>query len=106
MLASTMKFSNNNPVPHTPHTPHKREQPCDRCSQETRNKRSHTTATHPPRKGRTTRPRHGPVVSGPNSVPNTTQQSIPACVPGHSQERIRTSCRPVPPGTYLLIFHP
>ena len=48
----------------------------------------------------------GPVVSGPNSVPNTTQQSIPACVPGHSQESIRTNCRPVPPGTYLLIFHP
>jgi len=48
----------------------------------------------------------GPVVSGPNSVPNTTQQLIPACVPGHPQESIRTNCRPVPPGTYLLIFHP
>ena len=51
----------------------------------------------------------GPVASGPNSVPNTTQRIVPACVPGHRTPKgkdIRTSCRHVPPGTYPLIFHP
>ena len=78
----------------------------DRCSQETRNKQtqkttSTTTAVPAP---------PGPVASGPNSVPNTTQRYLPANVPGPCQPRreksVRTSCRRVPPGTYLLIFHP
>lgn len=60
---------------HTPHTrPRKGKQPCDRCSQETRNKRP----GHPQPKPRTP----GPVASGPNSVPNTTQQNHPGRVPG------------------------
>ena len=55
---------------------------------------------------------HGPVVSGPNSVPNTTRRSSPATFQDHPPSfrrktaGVRTSNRPVPPGTYLLIFHP
>lgn len=53
---------------HTPHTHHpKGKQPCDRCSQETRN--TSPTPHTPPPKGQTVD--RGPVVSGPNSVPNT-----------------------------------
>ena len=54
----------------------------------------------------------GPVASGPNSVPNTTQQPAPetfqnsAPLPERKSNRIRTNNRSVPPGTYLLIFHP
>jgi len=73
-----------------------------------------TNKTHTPHprtlpERKTTRPAgHGPVVSGPNSVPNTTRRFIPASVPGPPPRRVsvRTCCRPVPPGTYLLIFHP
>lgn len=66
---------------------------------------------HPPQKGGH-RPRRGPVVSGPNSVPNTTPQPAPATflnpapLPEGKSNRIRTNHRSVPPGTYLLIFHP
>jgi hypothetical protein len=54
----------------------------------------------------------GPVASGPNSVPNTTHQQSnqPAfhnTPPSpKEQQSIRTHNRPVPPGTYPLIFHP
>ena len=78
---------------HTPHT----HSVHDRCSRETRNK----VPT------RTPRALPGPVASGPNSVPNTTQQTRPPNVPGPTPKRsVRTSKRSVPPGTYLLIFHP
>jgi len=55
---------------------------------------------------------HGPVASGPNSVPNTTRRYRSGSVPGpppFSEEKgkgVRTNNRPVPPGTYPLIFHP
>jgi len=51
----------------------------------------------------------GPVASGPNSVPNTTQRFTPAAFqdpPPPKGKSVRTCCRHVPPGTYLLIFHP
>jgi hypothetical protein len=61
-----------------PRTTHPTHQPLpkgkatmhDRCSQETRNT-SPTPQPRTPPEGRTRKPRHGPVVSGPNSVPNT-----------------------------------
>ena len=49
-------------------TPQKGRNMHDRCSQETRNTSPGVTP--------------GPVASGPNSVPNTTRQYIPASVPG------------------------
>jgi hypothetical protein len=83
---------------HTPRTPapQRDRNAHDRCSQETRNK---------PKPGKP-----GPVASGPNSVPNTTQQ--PPTGPRSRTPRppkrrdIRTCCRQLPPGTYPLIFHP
>ena len=92
---------------HTPHTHNMH----DRCSQETRN----TSPTPPPRthprKGRTTRPRHGPVASGPNSVPNTKPLiTSPAPFQDHRASKgstgDRTGCRRRTGGRYLLIFHP
>ena len=46
-------------------------------------------------------PGRGPVASGPNSVPNTTQQLIPARVPGPAPEGNRSvlaagMCRQAP----------
>src|SRR4029453_10095404 len=105
MLASTMYFSNNNPVPHTPHTNPQRSQ--NRVIGAARKPETQVPEKDTPQPVSCS-PSPGPVVSGPNSVPNTTQRTRSGCVPGPAPRRepVRTSCRHVPPGTYLLIFPP
>ena len=80
---------------HTPHThpPRRTRQPCDRCSQETRNKQTphhRTPRPVPPKGNRQKTRRHGPVASGPNSVPNT-KPPVPSQAPfqdHHPQGRV------------------
>jgi len=50
----------------------------------------------------------GPVVSGPNSVPNTKPPVTPPAPfqDTRSEEQVRTECRQKTSGRYLLIFHP
>lgn len=68
---------------HTPHTPTpatSRRSTAHRASQPGNQKHtSPTPRTHPQKEADT---RHGPVVSGPNSVPNTTHQNLHRSVPG------------------------
>jgi hypothetical protein len=84
---------------HTPHTHPQTGKPCDRCSQETRNKQPGKNKALP-----------GPVASGPNSVPNTKpHEPRPAPFQDDNppkREPVRTRHRTKPRGRYLLIFHP
>jgi hypothetical protein len=74
----------------------------DRCSQETRNKQTHTP--HHPRKGS---PRAVVLLPQDPTVCQTLNRTPrPPTVPGTPQERNRTGQGESTCGRYLLIFHP
>src|SRR6476620_2431892 len=103
MLASTMQFSNNNPVPHTPHTTPQKKEPntCDRCSQETRN-------TQAPEQERKHSPPPALLPQDPTVCQTLNHASPTRTVPGQDPRRepIRTRRRRKTRGRYPLIFHP
>ena len=79
---------------HPTHAPRKGKQPCDRRSQETRNKQTRKV-TLP-----VLLPQDPTVCQTLNHLPQ------PRTVPQHTQERIRTKHRKRTCGRYSLIFHP
>ena len=84
---------------HTPHTsPHKRDQPHDRRSQETRN-----TSPGKEKPSRSCCLRTQQCAKHYPTIHTSERSRTP--IPRREQS-VRTCCRHVPPGTYLLIFHP
>ncbi len=89
---------------HPTHQPPQQEPNAhDRCSQETRNKQTRQTTPQPKR----LRPRpDGPVASGPNSVPNTTQQPIPAAFQDPPPKRMHPYSPPACATRHLFVDIP
>jgi hypothetical protein len=82
------------------------EQPRTHEENAARKPETHKPASKNTQPSQATHPTHGPVASGPNSVPNTKNRLTPTrTVPRHSKS-IRTRDRKEPTGRYLLIFHP